>query len=441
MRLINPESEPHIPVCHRARWLVPVTSPIIEQGAVIMKNGRIVEAGKGDLLTKHFSGQIIDHGECVIFPAFVNVHTHLELSWTRGLLPEGKGFVTWLHNIVSLISGTAHDDAGKVERKNRAVLDAVHELRDTGTRAVGDIFNTSTVHALIRRKKGWPLAGVCFREIICPSPPEFTPHELKTMDGIRVNGCQLSEADITPSLSAHSPYSVHPDAIRIIKNTVRRLGLPFSIHVSESLEEREFMVSGSGSLCAFLSEKRGEDASGSSPGLPSVKFLERLKILDRDTICVHCVHIDHEEMEILAANRSTACLCPQSNRFMETGTAPVSALFRAGVRVAIGTDSLASNHNLSMPGEMALLADMAPDIQPELIFRAATINGAEALGIASLYGSIEAGKKAALAVQSAELSSEKAVMEYLVSGMAMDIKKPLGRQGQKTENRRCCAQE
>lgn len=405
--------------CHKARWIIPVTSPVIENGAVVICRGRIINFGKATDILRNFSGHVKDHGESVIFPSLINTHTHLELAFLKNKLPQGRGFVEWVRKIVDILS----EDMSYENKtfKKEAVYNAVSEQLSNMTEVIGDISNQPLIHEVISENMDWPLAGVCFKEIISPGPPDFTTAGL-------IKSIQAEERENTPcnpnivyGFSAHAPYSVSSEALKIIKDTDRTLGLPFSIHTSESPEEREFMEHGRGPMCDFLSEKRGENAAKQSPGRSSVRFLEDLKILDKETICVHCVHLDQEEMELLAVRGATACLCPGSNRFIGTGTPPASALFKAGVNVALGTDSHASNPYLSIPVEMSILAEMAPDIDPELIFRAATINGAKALGIDSHYGSIETGKRAALAVHSAEFSNKSDVMEYLVSGMAAEI--------------------
>ena len=142
-------------------------------------------------------------------------------------------------------------------------------------------------------------------------------------------------------------------------------------------------------------------------------------MVDRDLLAVHGVHFDDAELSRLAAAGSTLVSCPRSNRWTGAGDPPVERFYASGVRVAVGTDSLASVEDLNLFAELAALRSLAPDVPAASLLRSATLAGAEALGFASELGSIEPGKRAELiAVRLPDNVAD--VEEYLVSGVVSD---------------------
>jgi hypothetical protein len=262
---------------HTAKWVVPVTSPIIENGGIVTSGGRIVQAGRFQDLARSFTGKVNDHGESIIFPALVNTHTHLDLSFLKGCIPARIGFAGWLEKIVSLISDSQNVDKG--QEKLSAIHAAINELSSYLSIAVGDIGNTPFAMETSMTTPSHSLYGVFFREIICPGPPDFTEDELEGILCATRQPLPEKQTHFIPirsAISAHAPYSTGQEAIKLIKKTNSRHGLPFSIHAAESNEEREYMEAGKGQLCDFLSEKRGTDAGPMSPGISSIRLLHKL---------------------------------------------------------------------------------------------------------------------------------------------------------------------
>jgi cytosine/adenosine deaminase-related metal-dependent hydrolase len=129
-----------------------------------------------------------------------------------------------------------------------------------------------------------------------------------------------------------------------------------------------------------------------------VGYLHRLGIFSSRTLAVHCVHLDQQDHSLLQAGQVTVVTCPRSNARLGVGTAPIQKLLSAGIPVALGTDSLASNPDLDLFAEMAALVDAHEGLYPAPVLRMATLNGARALGLDDRLGSIEVGKLAALLV-------------------------------------------
>ncbi len=371
---------------HLAKWLVPVTLPVMENAGIAVSEGRITALDTKKNLLKHFSGgaEIVDHGDSIIMPALVNAHCHLELSIARGKTRGGKGFYAWLKSIMNFRQENTQTDQSAFYS---AALDAAGELHQNGTAVIADTGNTDTGLKVLSglRDKKIP-CFLAFREIIHPLPGEA---DLPDLSDFSPGICHQA------AISPHSVYTCSRKVLLEIKNWCRAHSLPFSIHCAESPEETEFVRTGGGPLAEILSE-RGRDISSFFRMCRSpVMLLDETGILDSSTICVHCVSVTEEDLEILAGSGCSVCLCPGSNEFIGTGTAPIERIFSSmSDRVCLGTDSLASNTQLSILGEMRMIMKKAGGVSPELVLRAATINGAEALGFSAFTGSIEPGKRA-----------------------------------------------
>jgi cytosine/adenosine deaminase-related metal-dependent hydrolase len=236
----------------------------------------------------------------------------------------------------------------------------------------------------------------------------------------------LSLLPAEQAVSPHAPYSTGADLIIALKKRARSNSHIFSIHLAESPDERAFLRSHSGPFRDFL-EKRGSwdnsllpegDFSG------SVDYLGKLGVLDENTLCVHCVHIDDDEIRMLAEHGVKVCLCPGSNRFLGVGIAPLEKLLAAKILPGIGTDSRASNEKPDMWREIRLLHRYHPDVAPATLLAMATLGGARALHREEDFGTLEKGKKAVfleIAMDNLSALSEGEILDELVRGQPRNI--------------------
>jgi cytosine/adenosine deaminase-related metal-dependent hydrolase len=158
------------------------------------------------------------------------------------------------------------------------------------------------------------------------------------------------------------------------------------------------LATGGGPLADLFRERGFWDSAWEPPGRSPVEHLKRLGVLSPRTLAVHSVHLDHADRSTLQTSGATVVACPRSNARLGVGRAPIPELLRAGVPVALGTDSLASVPDLDLFSEIAALREQHPSVSPAAVLRMATLNGARALGLADRLGSIEAGKLSALIV-------------------------------------------
>jgi cytosine/adenosine deaminase-related metal-dependent hydrolase len=338
-------------------------------------------------------------------PPLVNAHIHLELSHIR--MPVDReplaGFTDWIGRLLELRERDRRDE----QTVTKAAREALDEQHRAGVIAIGDIGNTDLGEQLAVDFPGFLFP---FREVLGRSR--------KTRKAVLA---ALAAAAPGKLFTAHAPYSTHPDIIRAIKDRARRLGHPFSIHAAEPASEPEMLSAGSGELFDFLVRRGFIDntyrppAGIDNPG--SVRYLHGLGVLDRQTICVHCIHVDDAEVRMIAEAGSSICVCPGSNRFLNVGRAPVKKFLANGILPALGTDSRASNPVISPWSEMRTLRGDHPEVSAGDVLAMATLGGARALGLERDHGTLAAGKSARfLAVQVPEhVDSAAAVLDYLTA--------------------------
>jgi cytosine/adenosine deaminase-related metal-dependent hydrolase len=223
------------------------------------------------------------------------------------------------------------------------------------------------------------------------------------------------------ALAPHAPYSVAPGVFEAIRDTRQPArALPTSVHVGESPEEMELLETGGGRWREVLVAMGAWNPEWAVPRLGPIAYLDRTKFWDARTLAVHGVQLSDIELGLLAARGATLVTCPRSNVHVGVGAPPVARFFKSGVRIAIGTDSLASVPDLNLFAELAELHRLAPDVPPSRLLACATTNGAIALGLGQEYGTIEAGHRAALVTVTIPAGTAD-VEQYLVSGITPDL--------------------
>ncbi len=361
-----------------ADWVVPVEGPPIRDGAVAIEDGMIVGVGPAAEL-----GYGARYRDAVILPGFVNAHSHLEYA-VYGGFGDGLAFGPWI--------------ALHVERKGRIDLEdmrtiarfgAVECLR-SGITAVGDC-SFSGAAATACAEVG--LRAIVYLEVFGSDPSPITERFVPMREQI---ADVLSET-VRIGVSPHAPYTCSLDLYRACAD----LDLPVATHLAESDAETEFLRTGAGSWQAFA-EMLVEPL-----GTTGIRALADESLLGSHVIAAHCVQVDEEEIELLAANDVAVAHCPRSNAVLGCGIAPLTALRAAGIRVCIATDSPASTPSFDMFDEMraAIEGARARERRPDALtatdaLELATLGGARALGLDAELGSLVPGKSADLTVLS-----------------------------------------
>lgn len=390
---------------YRADWVLPVSGPPVRDGWVAVDRGRVVGVGRRPAagLLEH------DLGRVAVLPGLVNAHTHLELSYLRDAIAPAPVFVSWVRELVELRQQRRDPEAPDILA---AVDEAIRHSVAAGTVLVGDISNTlATVGPLARS----PLAAVVFYELIRFSARDadwFVDQASRYVDAAP------STDMVRVSLAAHAPYSVAPLVFRAIRRVMdRRPFAPCSVHLAESAEEVAFIEHGDGPWRQFLEERGAWDETWRAPGVSPVRYLDESGFLHGRVLAVHGVHMSTDDLVRLARRGATLVTCPRSNGHTGAGAPPISEFYASGVRIAIGTDSLASAPDLNVFAELATLRALAPDVPAAALIDSATRQGAIALGFDADFGTIEPGRRARLLAVEVPPGTDD-VEEYLVSGVS-----------------------
>lgn len=397
-------------IIHRAAWVLPIAAPPIRNGWVAVDRGRVLGCGSGDAPVSASPGPLRFDGQpAAIMPGVVNAHTHLELSYLRGRVPPGRSFDAWVRALVALRRRLPDPVAAEILE---AVRMAIGEVRASGTAVVGDIAN-SLVSIPPLRQSG--VAAHVFHEVLGLNVPDVTA--LLRAARQRLNdGAGEDGSRVRTSIAPHAPYSVSPALFEAIAGELGPTTIS-SIHLGESPEEVRFLQEGGGPIRAALEEFGAWNPQWVPPGCGPVEYIERFGLVSDRMLIVHGVQLSDLELSRLAALGATLVTCPRSNRWVGVGDPPVTRFYASGIRVAIGTDSLASVEDLNVFAEMAAIHRLSSDLPARAILESATRIGAEALGFGGEFGTIEPGKRAALLAVRVPAGVAD-VEEYLVGGIA-----------------------
>ncbi|TYO99639.1 cytosine/adenosine deaminase-related metal-dependent hydrolase [Geothermobacter ehrlichii] len=375
---------------YTARYLVPVASPPVEGGALLVEGERIAAVGRFDEIVAQTAGaEVVDFGESVLLPPMANAHTHLELTdlpvWMEageGHLPEG-GFVDWLLRVIIV---KRQQPADVFPTSIRRGLDLCLEA---GTGVIGDILSvTSAVDAYLHT----PLLGTVFAELLGQEPQLFRQQLERTSSFLARRPAQ----HLNTGLSPHSPYTLGCRTLELAADSIAQHGCPASIHAAESAAESRLVRSGDGELAERIYPLAGwEDYLDGGCGLSVIAWLESCGLLRPGLLLVHGVQVDKEDVARIRRHGCGVVLCPRSNERLGVGRAPVDLYRQAGIPLALGTDSLASCDSLSVWDEMAATARIyGRELAPAEILHMATAGGAGMLGLDRVAGTLEPGKGA-----------------------------------------------
>lgn len=387
---------------YRAAWVCPIDRPPIRGGIVRVAGGRV--AGIGERGSGIGDQGVVDLGNVVLLPGLINAHIHLELSWLRGRVPPAGRFTEWVKQLVGTRRGVERPGDPAVVEPMQA---AIRELAASGTVAVGDISNSLASPASMRAAA---LDGVVFHELL----------GFQQRDGALVERTRQARAaarGVRVSLAPHAPYSTSPELFRAIRAEVDASPCPImSVHLGESPEETEFLAGGTGawrSMLEFIGMWRDD---WQVPACAPVEYLDRLGVIDAGTLVVHGVQFDDAALGRLAAIGATLVTCPRSNQWVGVGAPPIERFYRSGVKVAVGTDSLASVEDLNLFSELRAMRKIAPGVPAGKLLESATLVGARALGLDGELGSLTPGKRAEILAISLPGPVDD-IEEYLVGGI------------------------
>lgn len=346
---------------------------IMEDGAIAIKNNKIVFAGKHASASGIQAEKRINAKGKVAIPGLINCHAHVPMTLMRGIA-EDKPLNAWLKEAVwPLEAKLTPEDiyAG-------AILGCL-EMIKSGTTCFADMYFHEEAVAKAVKESG--LRAVLAEGIIEAENKRLGEKMLKNSVKFAEKFSGYAKGRVTPMLGPHAAYSCSPELLLKVKEKASELGVGVHTHLAESTEMfKEF-------------EKRH--------GCSEVEFLKKLNFFDGHVLAAHCIHMSESDMRILAEHHVNAVYVPVANMKLGLGAARIKELESLNVNVALGTDGPASNNTLDMLETMkvgALLQKLIY-LNPEVlsayeVLKMATLNGAKALGLESVIGSLEVGKKA-----------------------------------------------
>lgn len=371
---------------HRAGWIIVDSSTVIENGFIEIENGFIRDVHKRTPKEKS-----IDHGPGVLIPPLVNAHLHLELSALNGSLPFDKGFKLWVKMLLE-----KREALGK-EKLIKKAQNSVQDLIKSGNLYVGDISTLGITKSIIEDSA---LNGICFHEFL---GSDILPTFIQKNDSVSF------------SVAGHAPHTTSPQLLKVLKKRSKSEGLPFSIHVAESDDESEFINERKGQWADFLTS-RGIDWSSWDIGSKTpIAYVNDMGLLDPLTIVIHLLTVNDKDVEILARSKTKVCVCPRSNQNLHGKFPDIEKMITVGIQPALGTDSLASCDSLNVFDEMIFVKKQYPGLDPATIFSMGTINGARALGIEQLTGTLSKGKRAQFLYRSVKAVNKKDLFQRIIS--------------------------
>lgn len=379
---------------YRARIVLPVTAPPVEDGAVLVSGGTVVAVGRWeDLRRDPRAEEVCDLGDVILMPGLINAHCHLEYTHMAGYLAPPRHFTDWLQGVLALKSGWSFSEfaaswiAGArqlVTRGCTTVMDfeAVPELlpelwHDTPLRVISGIELTGVRAG--RRAAEILAEGLGIVDRLTPAP-----------------------SGKSAVLAPHAPYSTRPELLELCGRVSRDRGWPLACHVSESAEEFEMFCEGGGAMYQWLRPQREMmDCGLGSP----LRHVAAQGMLGSRTLLIHMNYLAEGDLDLIRGTGTSVVHCPRSHDYFRHAAFPFEDLKRAGVPLALGTDSLLSVRKLGreLPrldlfAEMQAFHGMNPGVDPAEVLGMATAGSARALGLEGRVGEVKAGAHADLIV-------------------------------------------
>lgn len=367
----------HVDQLLHARWVITCEPShlVLDNHSIAIQNGLIKAIlPTADIKTKYQAQQETTLENHALIPGLINAHTHLAMNVFRGLADDLE-LMDWLNNHIWPAEGKWVSD----EMVYDASLIAMGEMIRCGTTCFNDMyfFLEATAKAAIQAGMR---AHIGMTVIDVPTAWAKTPEEYFEKS-LAFHAAYQNHPLVTPTLAPHSTYTVSIENLARVNALANEHNLQINIHLQESAGE------------VALSHERHQKRP--------LSRLQDISMLSDKLIAVHMTQIDDDEIPLLKKHQVSIVHCPESNMKLASGACPVQKLLDHGINVALGTDGAASNNDLDMISEMrsaALLGKLSSQnpkaVTAQTALEMATINGAKALGIDHLTGSLKAGKAA-----------------------------------------------
>jgi aminodeoxyfutalosine deaminase len=361
----------------RARLIVTMNGPPIENGAVAIEGNRVVDIGLFNEVKARNSGEVVDLGEQALLPGLINAHCHLDYTCLRWKIPPPKSFADWIRAI----------NAEKAKLSKRDFLASINqgfaEARRFGTTTIGNL----TAFPELVAKINEPIRTWWFAELI----DVREPNRARDIVDLSVESLESKE---NWGLAPHTPFTASADLYRHCEEIARAKNILLTTHLAESREEMSMFRDGSGPLYEFM-KGIGRPMDDCGHETPLALFLGRRALPGR-WIVAHLNELAGTDFDLLAksAGKFHVVHSPRSHGYFAHSRFPFEKLRAFGFNICLGTDSLASNEDLSLLAEMRAFQKNEPRTSPEEILSMVTVNPARALRREDALGKIHPGFRA-----------------------------------------------
>jgi cytosine/adenosine deaminase-related metal-dependent hydrolase len=364
----------------RARIILPISSPPIENGAVLLSQNRVAALGPWKDVAAHANEPATDLGPVILLPGLINAHCHLDYTDMTGLPPQ-KQFPDWIKGLLARKAAASYTDYAEAWIRGAKMLERTGCTTVADVEAVPELLPEVWSSTSLRVLSFLEITGVKSRRL---------PSEILREAAAKIRS--LSSARGSAGLSPHALYSTTPDLLRRTAALARRRKWRVTMHMAESSAEQEMYASRSGPMFDWLKSQRDmSDCQGRTP----LQQAHGYGVLGGNFLAIHANYLDDADVSALAGSGSSVVHCPRSHAYFGHGPFPFEKLRQAGVNVCLGTDSLASvlptrrkELELSMFAEMRTFSDAHSGVAPEGIVKMATQHGARALGRAGKVGGL-----------------------------------------------------
>ena len=358
---------------YRARVVVTMDGPPIENGAVAISENRIFDVGPFGEIKARNSGEVVDLGEQVLLPGLINTHCHLDYTCLRGKIPPPKSFTDWIRAINAAKARLSEEDYVA------SINEGFAEAKRFGTTTIVNL----TAYPELIAKIDEPIRTWWFAELIDIRSPDRA-NEIVDL------AIESLKSKKNWGLAPHALFTASPNLFHRCEEIARRENVLLTTHLAESREEMSMFRDGSGPLYEFIKET-GRPMDNCGHETPLEKFLGVRtsapvsagfsRALPQEWIVAHLNELSESDFVLLA--RSTTKFhvvhSPRSHGYFAHSPFPFERLRGLGFNICLGTDSLASNENLSLFAEMRAFQQNEPKVSPREIFEMVTVNAARAL--------------------------------------------------------------
>ena len=384
----------------RARAMLTMNGAPIEDGAVAISGGTITDAGAFAEVRRANAGDVIDLGERVLMPGLINAHCHLDYTCLRGRIPPAESFAAWIRSINERKAALTPDDY------LRSIAEGFAEAASFGTTTIA---NLEAFPELLRCMPASPLRTWWFAEMI---DVRKRVRVAEIYDEMSASIAWMRSDIDAIGLAPHAPFTASAALHQNAAAVAREQDLPITTHLAESQDEMQMFRDGRGPLFDLMqSIGRPMDDCGQETPL---SLLLQNELLDDRWIIAHLNELAETDFGLLArAQRFHIVHCPRSHAYFRHAPFAFGALRKLGFSISLGTDSLATNDDLSLFREMRQLRATEPAISARELFDMVTTAPARALGQAGSLGRIAAGFKADLIALPAAMAGEELCDELL----------------------------